>query len=148
MALYVGAVYASQGSGVDPGDAVGGRATAAAPVAQGGSDLGNPRAQCTVAARQLYVSIPGVGNLTSTESHAQSGTAGAGAPWGMSIRLDDGTAYWVGANAIAETNRRTRDGSSVRIPDGAGDYIEIKSVQPDWAVNPLTTVYGGYVYIE
>ena len=30
----------------------------------------------------------------------------------------------------------------------AGDYIEIKGVQPTWATNPLTTTYGGYLYIE
>jgi hypothetical protein len=30
----------------------------------------------------------------------------------------------------------------------AGDYIEIKSVNPTWVTNPLTTVFGGYLYIE
>jgi hypothetical protein len=30
----------------------------------------------------------------------------------------------------------------------AGDYFEIKGLQPTWTTNPLTTIYGGYVYIE
>jgi len=30
----------------------------------------------------------------------------------------------------------------------AGDYIEIKGVQPTWVTNPLTTIYQGHIYIE
>jgi len=30
----------------------------------------------------------------------------------------------------------------------AGDYIEIKSIHPAWVTNPLTTIFGGYIYIE
>jgi hypothetical protein len=36
----------------------------------------------------------------------------------------------------------------IRRPVTVGDYVEIKSVQPTWATNPLTTTYGGYLYIE
>jgi hypothetical protein len=30
----------------------------------------------------------------------------------------------------------------------AGEYFEIKGVQPTWTTNPATTIYGGYVYLE
>jgi hypothetical protein len=26
--------------------------------------------------------------------------------------------------------------------------VEIKGIQPLWATNPLTTIYGGYIYVE
>jgi len=29
-----------------------------------------------------------------------------------------------------------------------GDYIEIKAINPLWATNPLTCIFGGYIYIE
>lgn len=38
--------------------------------------------------------------------------------------------------------------SSLSIAVIAGDYIEIKAVNPTWVTNPLTTIFGGYIYIE
>jgi hypothetical protein len=45
-------------------------------------------------------------------------------------------------------NERTWSNTSINIPVAAGDYIQIKSVQPAWGINPDNTTFGGYVYIE
>jgi hypothetical protein len=52
------------------------------------------------------------------------------------------------ATLSAATNERVFSNSSLAIAVSAGDYFEIKGVQPTWATNPATTIYGGYVYIE
>ena len=66
----------------------------------------------------------------------------------MSVRLNGATDYPVGANLTVPTNERIWSNTSINVPVSAGDYIQIKSVQPDWAVNPVDTTFGGYVYIE
>ena len=38
--------------------------------------------------------------------------------------------------------------AGLAIAVAVGDYIEIKGIQPLWATNPPTTIYGGYIYIE
>jgi hypothetical protein len=38
--------------------------------------------------------------------------------------------------------------TGLSISVAAGDYIEIKGIQPTWNPNPATTIYGGYIYIE
>jgi len=30
----------------------------------------------------------------------------------------------------------------------AGDYIEIKGINPLWGTNPLTCIFSGYLYFE
>lgn len=53
------------------------------------------------------------------------------------------------ATVAAATSERKFSNSSLSIAmNGTTDYIEIKGVQPTWATNPLTTIYGGYVYLE
>jgi hypothetical protein len=38
--------------------------------------------------------------------------------------------------------------AALAIPVAAGDFVEIKAVNPNWGTNPLTTIFGGYLYIE
>jgi hypothetical protein len=45
-------------------------------------------------------------------------------------------------------SERVFSNAALNIAVAAGDYIEIKGVQPTWATNPATTIYGGYIYIE
>jgi len=52
------------------------------------------------------------------------------------------------ATVGAATNERVFTNSALAITVSAGDYFEIKGVQPTWVTNPATTIYGGYVYIE
>ena len=66
----------------------------------------------------------------------------------MRVRLNGATDYSIGADLSVTANERIWTNSSINIPVAAGDYIQIKSVQPDWATNPADTTFGGYIYIE
>jgi hypothetical protein len=52
------------------------------------------------------------------------------------------------ATVSASASERIFSNTGLNISLNAGDYIEIKGVQPTWATNPLTTIYGGYLYFE
>lgn len=52
------------------------------------------------------------------------------------------------SSVSASTNERVFSNTGLSIAVNAGDYIEIKSVNPTWATNPLTTIFGGYIYVE
>ena len=53
------------------------------------------------------------------------------------------------ATVSSATSERIFRNANVGLAVAEGDYIEIKGVQPTWPTsNPLTTIYGGYVYIE
>ena len=105
-----------------------------------------PKAPITTAAvSRVY--IRKAGTIKMANIFCYSGTAGTGESWSLYIRLNNTTDTLIETLAVA-TNERTFDNSSLSIAVSAGDYIEIKSVQPTWATNPLTTIWGGYIYIE
>lgn len=104
-----------------------------------------PRAPGAVGLSKVYIRKPGT--IKMANILAQSGTAGGAENWSLYIRLNNTTdtlIETIGASAA----ERVFDNSSLNIAVVAGDYFEIKSVQPTWVTNPLTTIYGGYVYIE
>jgi len=53
---------------------------------------------------------------------------------------------------VTETFLRTLKGDIERhfrdTYNAGTDFLEIKSVQPTWSTNPLTAIYGGYIYIQ
>jgi hypothetical protein len=63
------------------------------------------------------------------------------------VRKNDTTDYLISTLA-SSVNERIFTHANLNIPVIAGDFIEIKGVQPKWAVNPKNTVYGGFLYIE
>ena len=105
-----------------------------------------PKAPITTA-NVSKVYIPKSGILKRAEIYCYSGTAGTAESWSMYVRHQNTTDYLIAAVASA-TSERIFSNNALAIPVTAGDYIEIKGVQPTWATNPLTTIYGGYVYIE
>lgn len=99
----------------------------------------------TAAASKLY--IRKAGTIKVAEIYCYSGTAGTNENWSLYIRVNNTTDYLIATLGVA-TNERVFSNTGLNISVNAGDYIEIKGVQPTWATNPLTTVYGGYIYIE
>lgn len=87
------------------------------------------------------------GTIKIAQIYAYAGTAGTGEAWSLYIRLNNTTDNLI-ATVSAATSERIFTNSSLSIAVVAGDYIEIKSVNPTWATNPLTLIYGGYIYIE
>jgi hypothetical protein len=78
----------------------------------------------------------------SPGTYPESGTLNLKA--GVSIEGSNKTTTIISASA----SERIFSNTGLNISLNAGDYIEIKGVQPTWATNPLTTIYGGYLYFE
>lgn len=105
-----------------------------------------PKAPVTAAATSK-VYIPKTGTIKRAQVYCYSGTAGTAESWSLYVRHNNTTDYLI-ATLTSATNERIFSNNALTIAVTAGDYIEIKGVQPTWATNPLTTIYGGYVYIE
>lgn len=104
-----------------------------------------PRAPGAVNLSRVY--IRKAGTIKMANILCQSGTAGTAEAWSLYIRKNNTTDYLINTLTLG-TAERVFANSALNIAVVAGDYIEIKSVQPTWATNPLTTIFGGYIYIE
>ena len=98
-------------------------------------------------ANRSKVYIRKAGTIKIVEIYCYAGTAGTNEPWSLYIRINNTTDYLI-ATLSVNTNERVFSNTGLSISVSAGDYFEIKGVQPTWATNPATTIYGGYVYIE
>lgn len=105
-----------------------------------------PKAPTTTAATSK-VYIRQAGTIKRAEIYCFSGTAGTAESWSIYIRKNNTTDTLI-ATVAAATGERVFSNTGLSISMSAGDYIEIKSVNPTWATNPLTTIFGGYIYIE
>ena len=105
-----------------------------------------PKAPVTTAATSK-VYIPKTGTITRAEIYCYSNTAGTNEAWSLYVsknNVADTLIQTVNTAAQERIFRNNAMGLSVT----AGDYIEIKGVQPTWFTNPTVTTYGGYLYIE
>lgn len=93
------------------------------------------------------VYIPKDGTITRAQIYCYSGTAGTNQAWSGYVRLNNTTDTLIATLSVA-TNERVFSNSSLSIAVVAGDYIEIKFINPTWPTNPATTIFGGYIYIE
>jgi hypothetical protein len=89
----------------------------------------------------------GLCTITRAEIYCYSGTAGTAEAWSLYIRKNNTTDYLIKTLSVA-ANERIFTNEALDISIVENDYIEIKGIQPTWATNPLTTIYGGYVFAE
>ena len=101
----------------------------------------------TTTANISKVYVRQAGTITAAEIYCYSGTAGTNESWSLYIRVNNSTDYLI-QTVSAATNERVFSNSSLSISLNANDYFEIKSVQPTWATNPLTCIYGGHIRIN
>ena len=102
----------------------------------------------TTTANTSKVYIRTAGTITAAEIYCYSGTtAGTNESWSLYIRHNNTTDYLI-ATVSASTSERVFSNTGLSIAVSAGDYIEIKSIQPTWATNPLATIYGGYIKLN
>jgi len=101
----------------------------------------------TTTANISKVFIRKAGTIKIANIYCYSGTAGTAEAWVANIRLNNTTDTQI-ASVAAGASERVFSNTSLNIPVIVGDYIEIKCVNPTWATNPLTTIWGGYIYIE
>lgn len=103
-----------------------------APVTTGGQSKIYVRNPCTIKRAEIYTF---------------AGTAGTNEAWSTYIRVNNTTDTLI-ATVSAATSERVFSNTALNIALNAGDYFEIKQVNPTWATNPLTYIPGGYIYIE
>jgi hypothetical protein len=87
------------------------------------------------------------GTIKAARIFSYAGTAGSAENWSMYIRKNNTTDTLIQTLA-ANTNARVWANDALNISVVAGDYIEIKEIQPAWATNPATVTRTGVVYIE
>jgi hypothetical protein len=105
-----------------------------------------PKAPVTTA-NISKVYIPRAGTIKRAEIYCYSGTAGTNQAWSGYVRLNNATDTLIATLSVG-TNERVFSNSALSIAVVAGDYIEIKFINPTWPTNPATTIFGGYIYIE
>lgn len=105
-----------------------------------------PKAPQTSADRSK-VHIPKAGTIKRAVVYCYSGTAGSNENWSLYIRLNNASDTLIQTLGVSASERIFQN-ASLSIAVIAGDYFEIKGIQPSWGTNPLTTIYGGYIYIE
>jgi hypothetical protein len=91
--------------------------------------------------------IPTAGWLNVTEIYDYSGTAGTNQAYSYYIRVNNTQDYLVSTLSVA-ASERVFSNTSMGIQVFAGDFFEVKRVQPTWTTNPLTNIVGGYVLID
>jgi hypothetical protein len=101
----------------------------------------------TTTANISKVYIRKTGTIKMAEVYCYSGTAGTAEAWSLYIRLNNTTDTLIATLSVS-ASERVFSNAALNIPVVAGNYFEIKGVQPTWATNPLTTIYGGYIYVE
>jgi hypothetical protein len=98
-------------------------------------------------AARWRVYIPKTGTLKACYIYSYSGTAGSNENWSMYIRLNNASDTLIQTLASASSDRIwSNTGLSIAVV--AGDYIEIKEIQPAWGTNPATVTRTGVIYIE
>lgn len=101
----------------------------------------------TTTANISKIHVRKAGTIIAANIYCYSGTAGTAEAWSLYIRKNNATDTLI-ATVSTATSERVFTNAALNIAVAPGDYIEIKGIQPTWATNPLTTIYGGYVYIE
>ena len=93
------------------------------------------------------VYIPKDGTIKRAYIFGNFNVAGSDEDWSMYIRLNNTTDTLVQTLADG-TTKRLWSNTSLNIAVVAGDYVEIKIVNPTWATNPTNGRWNGTIYIE
>lgn len=105
-----------------------------------------PKAPVTTAATSK-VYIRKAGSIKFAEIYSYSGTAGTNEDWSLYIRLNNSSETLI-ATVSAAASERIFSNTALNIPVVAGDFIEIKMVNPGWVTNPATSIFAGHIYVE
>jgi hypothetical protein len=111
------------------------------------SAIGNAQASTTSDRQRLYISKAGTIKASYLYLESASG-AGTNESWSLYIRVNDTTDSLVQSLSSTST-KRVWSNTSLSISVSAGDYIEMKLVNPTWSTNPSGPNYiTGSIYIE
>jgi len=85
--------------------------------------------------------------IKRAEIYCFSGTPGSNESWSLYIRKNNTTDTLVATLSVS-ASERVFSNTNLNISVASGDYIEMKAINPTWGTNPLTCIWGGYLYIE
>ncbi len=116
-----------------------------------------PKAPVTTA-NISKVYIPKSGTITRALIYTYSTGAGGNQNWSLYIRMNNTTDTLIETRGVS-ANERIFQNNALNIAVTAGEYFEIKGVQPCWGTvipilnlcvgaSPTGTTYAGYVWIE
>ena len=94
---------------------------------------------------RLY--IPKAGAIKAAYVYANAATAGTNEAWVANIRLNNTTDTQIQSLSLSNVNRLWSN-AALNISVAAGDYVEIKMVNPTWATNPANVRFAVTIYIE
>lgn len=101
--------------------------------------------QTTADIHRIY--IPKAGAIKVCYAHFHSGTAGTAENWSLYIRLNNTTDTLVQTVGLSNAHR-VFSNTGLSIAVAAGDYIELKEIQPTWATNPANVRRSAVIYVE
>jgi hypothetical protein len=99
----------------------------------------------TGAEKRLY--FPKKGRITAAIAHLLVTTVGTAEDWSVYLRINNTTDYLIQTLALAQAFRLWAK-YDFNIPVVAGDYCEIKEIQPTWATNPAVGTRAGVIYVS
>ena len=95
---------------------------------------------------QYYITVPKTGVIKSIEVFTQSTVVGTNEAWPWYVRVN--SVDTLIATLSAATAVRNFINLSMNVSVTKGDILQIKTVCPTWATNPLTVTIGVTIYIE
>jgi hypothetical protein len=101
--------------------------------------------QTTADIHRIY--IPKAGTIKVCYAHFHSGTAGTAENWSLYIRKNNTTDTLVQTVGLSNAHR-VFSSTGLSIAVVAGDYIELKEIQPTWATNPANVRRSAVIYVE
>ena len=109
--------------------------------------IGGRWGNATTSAGTVKVRVPKAGTIKATYLHMVSTTAGSNEAWPAYVRVNDTTDYLIDTVSVSATQREWNN-ASMSASVAAGDFVEVKFVNPTWATNPVNVTIGGHIYIE
>ncbi len=85
--------------------------------------------------------------LSGVEIFCYSEKSGSNEKWDLYLRVNDEVDYLI-SSVSNSNNERVFSNPSLNINLKDGDFIEIKSVNPKWEINPTETTFGGYIKLN
>lgn len=92
--------------------------------------------------------VPKAGTIKSSVIYLHASTGGTNEDWPVYIRLNDTTDYLIGITSTSNVNKLWSNFDGLTIPVSAGDFLEIKLINPTWSVNPADGTFGGSIFVR
>jgi hypothetical protein len=90
--------------------------------------------------------VPLTGTIIAAQAHISCLTAGSAENWSVYIRLNDTTDTLIATVGLSAADRIFLN-TGLAIAVNAGDYIEMKEVEPTWATNPANAIRSCWILI-